>query len=130
MKEKRGRKAGDVDYLYQPITGGQIRIKSGGEMAWAATLQQFVKPLQLFFSFCLNLEFVPLFSRLVVCAAAVCILIAIVPVSTAVIAASIATVIAKFFVVVWIIYCSLLKDIIIIIFELRKLLLFLSSHKY
>jgi hypothetical protein len=95
-------------------------------MAWVATLQQFVKPLQLFFSFCLNLELIPLF---LVYAAAVCILIAIVPVSAAVIAASIATVIARFFVVVWIIYCSLLKDIIII-FELSKLLLFLNSYKY
>jgi hypothetical protein len=96
-------------------------------MAWVATLQQFVKPLQLFFSFCLNLELIPLF---LVYAAAVCILIAIVPVSAAVMAARIPTAIARFFiVVVWFIYYSLLKDSIII-FELRKLLLFLNSYKY
>jgi hypothetical protein len=51
-----------------------------------AVLQQNVKPLQLFFSFCLNLKFVPLFSMSVAfCAAAVCMPIAIVPVSAAVI---------------------------------------------
>jgi hypothetical protein len=74
-----------------------MSIKRGGGMAWVAELQQNVKPVQLFFSFCLNLESVPLFSRSVVCAAAVCcmLLIAIVPVSAAAVMAANTAIIAR-----------------------------------
>jgi hypothetical protein len=100
----------DVDYLYHSI--GHLGIAMRAPTLWPAVLQQFAKPLQLFFSFCLNLKSVPLFSRSVVCAAAFCILlIAIVPVSAAVMAARTPTVIARFFTVVfvWFIYSVFIK---------------------
>ena len=88
-----------IDNFYYYGAGGGAPGHNGiraRPILWLAALQQTVKPLQLFFSFCLNLKFVPLFSRSVVCAAAFCILIAIVPpVSADIIAASIATVIAS-----------------------------------
>src|SRR5919198_594827 len=112
---------------------GTIMARLRSTAVWLAVLQQFVRPVQLFLSFSLDLKSVVLFSMSVlllllfdefgsvlfvfvyavfVYAAAFCIiLIAIVAVSAAVMAARTPT-IARFFfvVVVWFILSSLLKD--------------------
>ena len=135
---------GDViDNLYQSsirhngtgvIDNGTIMARLRSTVVWLAILQQFAEPpLQLFFSFCLNLKLVALFSisvlllllfdefgsvLFVLYAAAVCtLLIAIVAVSAAVMAASIATITRFFFVVVvWFIRISHLTQLLLYLY--------------
>jgi hypothetical protein len=143
QNKKRGAMQGDViDNLYQSSIGhngtgvidnGTIMARLRSTVVWLAILQQFAEPpLQLFFSFCLNLKLVALFSisvllllfdefgsvLFVLYAAAVCtLLIAIVAVSAAVMAASIATISRFFFVVVvWFIRISHLTQLLLYLY--------------
>ena len=145
QNKKRGAMQGDViDNLYQSSIGhngtgvidnGTIMARLRSTVVWLAILQQFAEPpLQLFFSFCLNLKLVALFSisvlllllfdefgsvLFVLYAAAVCmLLIAIVPVSAAAVMAARTPTITRFFfvVVVWFIRISHLTQLLLYLY--------------